>query len=114
MNLNEVLQPMNLPAWLVSLPLLAAGLSVVLPRHSAWTAFFSAITMPFLVFCLGREVIVHGSIEMHVGGWQTPLGISLYADGLTAAGNADSYKSSDQEEVSEIVGAINEAIIHRG
>ena len=85
MSLNEVLQPMSLPAWLVALPLLAAGLSVVMPRCSVWTAFFSAITTPFLVVCLGREIFFHGSIEIHVGGWQTPLGISLYADGLSTA-----------------------------
>ena len=85
MSLNEVLQPVTLPAWIVSLPLLAAVFSFVLPRIRVWAGIFTAIITPLMVVFLGREIFVHGAIQMQVGGWQSPLGITLYADGLSAA-----------------------------
>jgi multicomponent Na+:H+ antiporter subunit D len=85
MSLNEILQPVTLPAWIVSLPLLAAVFSFVLPRIRVWAGIFTAIITPLMVVFLGREVLAHGAIQMQVGGWEAPLGIYLYADGLSAA-----------------------------
>ena len=85
MSLNELLQPMTLPAWIVSLPLLAAVFTFVFPRIRIWAGIFTAIITPLMVVFLGREILAHGAIQMQVGGWQTPLGIQLYADGLSVA-----------------------------
>ena len=85
MSLNEVLQPMNLPAWIISLPLLAAVVTVVLPRTGRWVGIFIAIVTPLVVVKLCIEILVQGALQMQVGGWQAPLGIQLYADGLSAA-----------------------------
>jgi len=85
MSLNEILQPVTLPAWIVSLPLLAAVFSFVLPRIRVWAGILTAIITPLMVVFLGREVLAHGAIQMQVGGWEAPLGIYLYADGISAA-----------------------------
>jgi len=85
MNLNDFLQPLTLPAWIVSLPLVAAGLSVALPKIGKPAAIFTAVATSMLVVMLGGEVLEHGTLQMQVGGWPAPLGISLHADGLSAA-----------------------------
>jgi len=85
MSLNDVLIPMTLPAWIISLPLLAAVVSVVLPRTGRWVGIFITIVIPLVVAKLCIEVLVQGALQMQVGGWQAPLGIQLYADGLSAA-----------------------------
>jgi formate hydrogenlyase subunit 3/multisubunit Na+/H+ antiporter MnhD subunit len=84
MNLNDFLGPLTLPAWIVSLPLVAAGLSVVLPKIGKPAAFFTAVATSVLVAMLDSEVLLQGAVELQVGGWAAPLGISLRADGLSA------------------------------
>jgi formate hydrogenlyase subunit 3/multisubunit Na+/H+ antiporter MnhD subunit len=76
---------MSLPAWIISLPLLAAAVTVVLPRTGRWVGIFIAIITPLVVGVLCVEILVHGTLQMQVGGWQAPLGISMVADGLSAA-----------------------------
>jgi formate hydrogenlyase subunit 3/multisubunit Na+/H+ antiporter MnhD subunit len=76
---------MNLPAWIISLPLLAAAAAVVLPRTGRWVGIFTAIITPLVVVLLCVEILAHGTLQMQVGGWQVPLGIQLYTDGLSAA-----------------------------
>jgi len=85
MNLTDFLQPSTLPAWIVSLPLVAAGLSVALPKIGKPAAIFTAVATSLLVAMLAGQVLLHGVIQMQVGGWPAPLGISLHADGLSAA-----------------------------
>jgi formate hydrogenlyase subunit 3/multisubunit Na+/H+ antiporter MnhD subunit len=85
MNLNDILQPVTLPAWIVSLPLLAAGFAFVLPRIRVLAAVFTAIITSLMVVFLGREILFEGVIQMHVGGWPAPLGIQFYADGFSVA-----------------------------
>jgi len=85
MNLNDFLQPSALPAWMAALPLVAAGLSVALPKIGKAAAIFTAVATSVLVVMLGGEVWRHGAIQMQVGGWPAPLGITLRADGLSAA-----------------------------
>ena len=81
--MSDILQPMTLPAWIVSLPLVAAGLSVVLPKIGRLAGFFAAVAISVSVAALGREVLRQGTVRMQVGGWQAPLGIELYADGFS-------------------------------
>ncbi len=83
MNLNDFLGPLTLPAWIVSLPLVAAGLSVALPKIGKPAAIFTAVATSMLVGMLAREVLLHGTIQLQVGGWPATLGISLHADGLS-------------------------------
>ena len=85
MSLNDMLPPMNLPAWIISLPLLAAVVTVVLPRTGRWVGIFIAIIIPLVVVKLCIEILEQGTLQMQVGGWQVPLGIQLYTDGLSAA-----------------------------
>ena len=85
MSLNEILNPVTLPAWIISLPLLAAVLTVVLPKTGGWTGIFTAVLTAVMVAALGHEILVHGALQMHIGGWPAPLGIALYADGLSIA-----------------------------
>ena len=85
MNLHDFLQPSTLPVWMISLPLVAAGLSVALPKLGKPATLFTAIATSVLVVMISAEVLAHGVIQMQVGGWPAPLGISLHADGLSAA-----------------------------
>ncbi len=85
MSLNEILQPMTWPGWIISLPLLAAGAGVVLPKIGCRIGMCVAVVIPALVVLIVNQVFSHGAIQMSIGGWQAPLGIRLNADGLTAA-----------------------------
>jgi formate hydrogenlyase subunit 3/multisubunit Na+/H+ antiporter MnhD subunit len=76
---------MNLPGWIISLPLLAAVVTIVFPDIGRWVGMLMALVTPSVVALLSVEVIVHGPVQLQVGGWQPPLGISLYADGLSVA-----------------------------
>jgi multicomponent Na+:H+ antiporter subunit D len=85
MSLTEILNPVMLPAWIISLPLAAAALTVALPKIGGWTGIFTAILTAVMVAALGHEILVRGAVQMVIGGWLPPLGIALYADGLSAA-----------------------------
>jgi formate hydrogenlyase subunit 3/multisubunit Na+/H+ antiporter MnhD subunit len=85
MSLIEVLQPITLPAWIVSLPLLAAVLTVIFPRAGVWTGIFTSLVTLLMVVMLGNEILLKGFLQIKIGGWQIPLGIQLYADGLSVA-----------------------------
>ncbi|MEX1348015.1 MAG: proton-conducting transporter membrane subunit [Desulfobacterales bacterium] len=80
-----MLSPVNLPAWIISLPLLAAVVTVVLPRTGRRVGMFIAIIIPLVVALLCVEILDHGTLQMQVGGWRAPLGIQLHADGLSTA-----------------------------
>jgi formate hydrogenlyase subunit 3/multisubunit Na+/H+ antiporter MnhD subunit len=81
--MSDILQPMTLPAWIVSLPLVAAGLGVVLPKIGRQVGVLTAVAISVSVAALGREVLRKGAVQMWVGGWQAPLGIELHADGFS-------------------------------
>jgi formate hydrogenlyase subunit 3/multisubunit Na+/H+ antiporter MnhD subunit len=85
MTLFDILQPSSLPALIVSLPLMAAGVAAAQPRCGWWTGALAGLFTPLLVLLLGLEIVARGSLGMQLGGWRPPLGISLYADGLSAA-----------------------------
>jgi formate hydrogenlyase subunit 3/multisubunit Na+/H+ antiporter MnhD subunit len=83
--MSDIPQPVTLTAWIAALPLVAAGLCVVFPRNGHRTGFVTAVTNSVLVAMLAGVVLRHGTARMQAGGWQAPLGIELYADGLSAA-----------------------------
>jgi multicomponent Na+:H+ antiporter subunit D len=71
----------------VVLPLLAAGITIVLGR---WRAVQRAVTLAVLVTVLGLGIALLVRVErdgiavMQSGGWPAPFGITLVADRLTA------------------------------
>jgi formate hydrogenlyase subunit 3/multisubunit Na+/H+ antiporter MnhD subunit len=85
MNLNDILQPVTLPAWIISLPLLAAGISTVLPKIGRPAGILIAVITPLLVILIASQVLNQGTVQMQIGGWPAPLGIRLHADGLSTA-----------------------------
>ncbi len=83
--MSDFLQPATLPAWIVCLPLVAAGLGVVLPKSGHRTGFVTATAILALVAMLSRTIFRLGTIRVQIGGWQPPLGIELHVDGFSAA-----------------------------
>ena len=83
--MSDFLQPTTLLAWITCLPLVAAGLSVVLPKTGRRAGFVTATAIPVLVAMLSRAILSLGTVRMQIGGWQPPLGIELHADGFSAA-----------------------------
>ena len=82
--MSDILHAITLPAWIITLPLLAAGLSVMMPKIGRATGFFTAAAIAVLAAMLCKEVMQLDTVTMMVGGWQAPLGIELHADGLSA------------------------------
>jgi multicomponent Na+:H+ antiporter subunit D len=71
--------------WLIVLPLLWAGLALVLgPGRGAVLALTGIAAQLALAFDLARDLLAHGPVRHAVGGWGAPLGIDLAADGLSA------------------------------
>lgn len=75
---------MNLMPWLLIIPLAWALLSLLAPR---WPVGLFAIT-GMLVQLVAASLLAHkvyfeGVLTISVGDWDTPLGISLVADGLS-------------------------------
>ncbi len=69
-----------------TVPLLWAALAFLLgPGRGAWLAISGSIVQLFLALILARNVLADGPASHATGGWGAPLGIDLYADGLTAA-----------------------------
>ncbi|SFS15269.1 multisubunit sodium/proton antiporter, MrpD subunit [Agrococcus baldri] len=71
----------------VLLPLLAAGITLILARHPAWQKIVSGTTLGLvavfaLVLCLAADA--QGPIVLWVGAWPDGLGIVLVADRLSS------------------------------
>jgi len=74
--------PMPLP-WLLVLPLAGAILTFVLPERWRQHAGLALLPLLWLItIALLGDVPANGVREHALGGWVTPLGISLLADGL--------------------------------
>lgn len=71
-------------AVLILLPLLGAFLSFAAPRVSRVTTLVVAISVASAALLLALQVNSDGPLRILVGGWDTPLGIALYVDGLAA------------------------------
>jgi formate hydrogenlyase subunit 3/multisubunit Na+/H+ antiporter MnhD subunit len=69
---------------LLFVPLGAAMLNLLLPRRGGIAMLFlAALAVPLSAAGLGASVLTHGPATYSLGGWSTPLGIRLYADGLS-------------------------------
>ena len=75
---------MNTMAALVLVPLLGAVLAFLLPRYARITGTVAAVVQVTLSLSLAAAIHANGTLKLSVGGWDAPLGIHLYADGLTA------------------------------
>lgn len=73
--------------WVVGpivLPLLAATLAFVLRARAALTvSLLAALGIVLTVAALTAQVATDGAQSYPLGGWEAPLGIELYADGLS-------------------------------
>ncbi|MFT5188208.1 MAG: multicomponent Na+:H+ antiporter subunit D [Verrucomicrobiales bacterium] len=70
--------------WLVLIPLCAAVLTFLCTRASALIGLIAAVINGGLVLWLITLLKASGVRSSAIGGWQAPLGIELYADGLSA------------------------------
>ena len=70
-------------AWVVLTPLIGAMLSFLWPRRASLVGMSTAFVTVGVVVALYRQVLEQGVIRYAVGGWGAPLGIDLYADGLS-------------------------------
>jgi len=77
--------PMTIP-WaivLIVLPLAAAMAAFVWPRVAQMLTLFCSLAIAVAVMGLALQLWRHGVFQQAVGGWAAPLGIGLYADGLS-------------------------------
>ena len=80
--MSQLLDPL---AWLILLPLLWATLAfVAADRHGPRLALTGLAVQLLCAVLLAQDVAQHGSIGHLAGGWAEPLGIRLFADGLSA------------------------------
>jgi multicomponent Na+:H+ antiporter subunit D len=69
--------------WAIVLPLAAATAAFVRPHTIAWLGAVAALAVSATVAGLTWQVWQLGPQRYGVGGWGAPLGIDLYADGLS-------------------------------
>jgi formate hydrogenlyase subunit 3/multisubunit Na+/H+ antiporter MnhD subunit len=70
--------------WVVAVPLAGALLAFLLRRHAATVGLAGALASAVTGLLLSLQVAAAGAQRHAVGGWGAPLGIDLYADGLSA------------------------------
>ncbi|MCC6543459.1 MAG: oxidoreductase [Nitrospirae bacterium] len=83
--MQEIITTAPWGALMVVIPLAAAAASYLFPWRSALMAA-SAIAFPaafYSLALLARDVWVSGAVRYRIGGWGSPLGIDLFADGLS-------------------------------
>jgi multicomponent Na+:H+ antiporter subunit D len=72
------------PVWMVSpiiLPMVA-GILCFLGKRSTFAIALTSVMANLLAVCLlTYQLLAFGPMHCHIGGWQTPLGISLRTDG---------------------------------
>ena len=71
-------------AWIVMTPLLGALIAFVIGRRVR--PLIALVTAGGIVVSLAgliRQLSLHGPFRYAIGGWGAPLGIELYADGLS-------------------------------
>jgi len=70
-------------ALVVAVPLLAACAILVVRRRTAVLGMVASLAIAALAGCLIWRIAQEGPQRMNLGGWSAPLGITLYADGLS-------------------------------
>jgi multicomponent Na+:H+ antiporter subunit D len=78
------MKPSVAMAALILAPLAGAALAFVLPRFGRWLTLAAAAIAGASAVALARHVHDAGPVRHLVGGWGAPLGIDLWADGLSA------------------------------
>ena len=75
----------NVPwaAVLILLPLAGGIICFLWPRSARVTGLLVAFAIVLSVAGLGWQLLQHGVFRHSIGGWGAPLGIELYADGLS-------------------------------
>lgn len=68
---------------LILLPMVGGMASFLWPRRAVLLALVSALSVVVCVFSLGWLMLQQGVQRYAVGGWDAPLGIDLYVDGLS-------------------------------
>ena len=68
---------------LIVLPLASAMMAFAWPRIAQTLALFCGLALVLGVAGLALQLWRHGVFQHAVGGWDAPLGIGLYADGLS-------------------------------
>lgn len=71
------------PVLLVILPLVGGIACFLLPKAIKILGILSVSLVAFAVVGLAMQLQTHGILRYPVGGWGAPLGIELYADGLS-------------------------------
>ncbi|MFP4603685.1 MAG: complex I subunit 5 family protein, partial [Halochromatium sp.] len=71
-------------AALVLVPLLAALACFLVPRAAGWLGSLAAALILLATLGLVASLLGAGPLRLAVGGWGAPLGIDLWADGLSA------------------------------
>jgi len=76
----------HLPALQVVIPLMAAGLALLVRRpRLSWAVAMAASSVAFVISIqLLRQVLANGLISYHIGGWEPPWGIEYRVDVLNA------------------------------
>ena len=70
--------------WIILLPFAGAMVAFILgPRKAPVVTIITSCGIIFVVTALAWQVWTYGPRSHAVGGWRAPLGITLYADGLT-------------------------------
>lgn len=70
---------------LIMVPLMAAIVVYVTgTRFAAVWGMAVAVIQTGLTFWLTRSILLSGPVQLQLGGWEAPLGIPLYADGVSA------------------------------
>jgi formate hydrogenlyase subunit 3/multisubunit Na+/H+ antiporter MnhD subunit len=77
--------PASIPwvAWLILVPLLGAVACLIWPRQARYLGFLTLVSGLLGVAGLGMQLLEHGVYRHAIGAWGVPLGIDLYADGLS-------------------------------
>jgi len=73
----------HIPILIIILPLLAAFLVLLTRKYKIVLATVSIITSIVFTLTLSSRVLSSDKITYHLGGWRSPLGISLAIDGLS-------------------------------
>lgn len=68
---------------LIVLPLAAGMMAFVWPRVAQMLGLLCSLAIALAVAGLALQIRHHGVFQHAVGGWDAPLGIGLYADGLS-------------------------------
>ena len=76
----------HLPAWLIVLPLLSAGICLLLRQKTVVRVYAILVSWACLAMAaiLLTQVLASGAISYHMGGWVPPLGIEYRVDLLNA------------------------------